>query len=681
MECSLCLDKFNDPRVLSCGHTFCFRCLQKVVSSSEPNLFCSLCRKEWTIPNVGLHALPKNYVVETHSNAIPSTIDCALANNGRTHGTAEYFCIDCWDALCASCSDGHRLTKFTQNHVIKPIKEVSRDDVEQHNKQLSAKCLHHPSREVDVYCKICSEVACTLCCVTKHSKHDCVELSQADVSFVKKINNALEACKEIEKTTQQDTRKLTITYEDLKKRRATAADQIMSMTAELRTKIMTACDVIMQRINEVEIIALERVAIFLEHRFNEEFKRYAQLENTIALHKAVCESLLSSSSTVLDRASRLEETSQIPTPLASQLLQENIEEQVNAIIAIAKTQFEFKSTDYQSPTKLHRCFNILPKKMGVKNTKVNYMSVHALENKIVCVHDRVVYLITYDSTSCINIERLGMQDAESAEFDADGGIILHTLNRNGAFFITLSQEGNVIGRIYNQSSNNKLPSDFCAAGKSKTFIAADHSVYRLWKNQKSGYEQICETEGQCFRVVRVNESPICCNDVNIDSFWVIELMNEFKRFSRGDCESAWPAPKKTGSISLLSVYSLLSDDTNATGRKIHRPSSRTVIDDTSRVSALSDLTYDHNDTVMMSDYYNHSIHLYSVSKKQYIGLLPLMPSPDGLHYPSGLHFDSIHSMLYIGMAESTCIKIGLYKCKADDKDGVGQHCFDMNVVI
>ncbi len=680
MECSLCLETFNDPRVLSCGHTFCFRCLQKVVSSSEPNLFCSLCRKEWAIPNEGLHALPKNYVVETHSIAIPSTIDCALANNERTHGMAEYFCIDCWDVLCATCSDGHRLTKFTQNHVIKPIKEVSRDDVEQHNKQLSAKCLHHPSREVDVYCKICSEVACTLCCVTKHSKHDCVELSQADVSFVKKINNALEACKEIEKTTQRDTKKLTITYEDLKKRRATAADQIMSMTAELRTKIMTACDVIMQRVTEVETIAIERVVLCLEHRFNEEFKRYAQLENAIALHKAVCESLLSSSSTVLDRASRLEEMSQIPTPLASQLLQENIEEQVNAIVAIANTQFEFKSTN-QPPIKFHRCFNILPKTMGANATKVNYISVHALENKIVCVHDGVVHLITYDSTSCTTFKKLGMQEAESAEFDVDGSIILHTLNRNRAFFTILSQEGNVIGRIYNQLSKKRLPSDFCAADKSETFIAADRSVYRLWNNQKSGYEQICETEGQCLRVVRVNESPISCGDVNIDSFWVIELTNQFKRVNEGPYGVSCSPQTHTGLTLLLNVYSLFTDNINATGRKIHRPSSRTVVDDTFRVSAFSDLTYDHNDTVMMSNYYNHVIHMYSVSKKQYIGPLPLMLSPDGLHYPSGLHFDSVHNMLYIGMAESTCIKVGLYKCKADDKDDVGQHCFDMNVVI
>uniref|UniRef100_A0A6B2LKS1 RING-type domain-containing protein n=1 Tax=Arcella intermedia TaxID=1963864 RepID=A0A6B2LKS1_9EUKA len=39
LECPICLDLFKDPRMLPCGHTFCFKCVQPI----QP-LSCPLCR-------------------------------------------------------------------------------------------------------------------------------------------------------------------------------------------------------------------------------------------------------------------------------------------------------------------------------------------------------------------------------------------------------------------------------------------------------------------------------------------------------------------------------------------------------------------------------------------------------------------------------------------------------------
>ena len=39
--CSVCLEKFNNPRVLSCLHTFCERCLEKLVECDDrPVFYC-----------------------------------------------------------------------------------------------------------------------------------------------------------------------------------------------------------------------------------------------------------------------------------------------------------------------------------------------------------------------------------------------------------------------------------------------------------------------------------------------------------------------------------------------------------------------------------------------------------------------------------------------------------------
>lgn len=32
LSCSVCLQKFNEPTNLSCGHTFCLNCIKQVIS-------------------------------------------------------------------------------------------------------------------------------------------------------------------------------------------------------------------------------------------------------------------------------------------------------------------------------------------------------------------------------------------------------------------------------------------------------------------------------------------------------------------------------------------------------------------------------------------------------------------------------------------------------------------------
>ena len=59
LECSECLQVFQDPRNLPCGHTFCLQCIKKA-----NNRLCSLCKREWSLPANGLQALPKNFIVE-----------------------------------------------------------------------------------------------------------------------------------------------------------------------------------------------------------------------------------------------------------------------------------------------------------------------------------------------------------------------------------------------------------------------------------------------------------------------------------------------------------------------------------------------------------------------------------------------------------------------------------------
>ncbi|XP_029472755.1 tripartite motif-containing protein 59 [Rhinatrema bivittatum] len=70
LTCSICYNIFEDPRVLSCSHTFCRHCLESVVGTSENfsiwrplrlPLKCPNCRSVVELPPAGVASLPINF--------------------------------------------------------------------------------------------------------------------------------------------------------------------------------------------------------------------------------------------------------------------------------------------------------------------------------------------------------------------------------------------------------------------------------------------------------------------------------------------------------------------------------------------------------------------------------------------------------------------------------------------
>lgn len=78
LDCPICMVVFVDPKQLSCGHTFCAECVDKLVATSEDastsasrfglggsflgtNIKCPQCRKHTAVP---IDGLTTNFVVK-----------------------------------------------------------------------------------------------------------------------------------------------------------------------------------------------------------------------------------------------------------------------------------------------------------------------------------------------------------------------------------------------------------------------------------------------------------------------------------------------------------------------------------------------------------------------------------------------------------------------------------------
>ena len=56
LKCGLCVDKFVDPRLLSCLHSFCFNCLRRYIDKGKHKVWfpCPLCSRKIDIPKGGV---------------------------------------------------------------------------------------------------------------------------------------------------------------------------------------------------------------------------------------------------------------------------------------------------------------------------------------------------------------------------------------------------------------------------------------------------------------------------------------------------------------------------------------------------------------------------------------------------------------------------------------------------
>ncbi|KAL8591569.1 hypothetical protein ACOMHN_055536 [Nucella lapillus] len=131
LTCSLCLDIFRTPKLLHCSHTFCQRCLEKLIShirtphSSSaaaaaavvaPTIVfqCPNCRKGMVVPKGGVRAMQTNFYL------LPE--DLVKARDGLSclshpDQDMDMFCEDCRVPMCLKCRltghEGHKILELS----------------------------------------------------------------------------------------------------------------------------------------------------------------------------------------------------------------------------------------------------------------------------------------------------------------------------------------------------------------------------------------------------------------------------------------------------------------------------------------------------------------------------------------------------------------------------------------
>ncbi|CAJ0578957.1 unnamed protein product, partial [Mesorhabditis spiculigera] len=77
LTCPICLDRYKQPKLLPCQHTFCHPCLESCADTLHRQLKCPECRAEHNIPYDGVKAFQPNYTLtgflDVHLAATPES--------------------------------------------------------------------------------------------------------------------------------------------------------------------------------------------------------------------------------------------------------------------------------------------------------------------------------------------------------------------------------------------------------------------------------------------------------------------------------------------------------------------------------------------------------------------------------------------------------------------------------
>ena len=177
LSCTICMVKYEEPKLLPCGHTFCLSCLENIIKGMQnPSMYgrpkppprsicCPECRYEHPLPAGGPNAFLTDYTivdsvdVHTWTRSIQQKRHfCGVC---EALGIMDTFCTHCDAFLCMNCAEAHRVMPIFTNHRASLTQDLLH--VIQTPKTRVIRCRQHPLIAVNMYCSPCDQLICQDC--------------------------------------------------------------------------------------------------------------------------------------------------------------------------------------------------------------------------------------------------------------------------------------------------------------------------------------------------------------------------------------------------------------------------------------------------------------------------------------------------------------------------------------
>ncbi|XP_063971515.1 tripartite motif-containing protein 2-like [Lytechinus pictus] len=189
LECPVCLTTFTDPKILSCSHTYCKVCLEKLLESrgDDQMIRCPVCRDDTQVPNQDVSKLPASLALRNLIEDVKNQHQICTNCDSEDKPKAVVYCQDCGKYLCNTCHNMHSQWKDFVNHEIIAMSEISSGKV---SIRRYRKCRTHPKEDEECFCSNCKRFTCFRCAVMEHKDqgHQVIESAAYESNHTKTID-------------------------------------------------------------------------------------------------------------------------------------------------------------------------------------------------------------------------------------------------------------------------------------------------------------------------------------------------------------------------------------------------------------------------------------------------------------------------------------------------------------
>ena len=256
--CPVCLQSFEDARLLPCLHSTCTACIDKLaVTATNGIVSCPLCQTKVTLPASGASGLPKDVSVSIKRTTTDRLLECGMCDDREKRKKPAMWCKQCCLSLCVAHIGAHIALNIDEVHVVVPLSmatpEMSDDDnIESGVGAWSTPtCAHHCGEALKYHCGVCDVAVCGACAaIGDHRMHQNIRLikdilkerkrqvtekvDKLGPDVIRKLEHSLQA---VAKVTTDLTRKAGLVRSDIreagKRTIAMVKAQVKQMVQEL----------------------------------------------------------------------------------------------------------------------------------------------------------------------------------------------------------------------------------------------------------------------------------------------------------------------------------------------------------------------------------------------------------------------------------------------------------------
>ncbi|XP_054697390.1 tripartite motif-containing protein 6-like [Grus americana] len=252
LTCPICLSIYSNPVSLSCGHSFCKKCIQEAQSHQHgpQSLFsCPLCCAQAgpameLQPNIQLRSIVQKFLdAPTHEEEKNSEVQ--REEKGESSAQQDEVilcdfclqepqpalktCLSCEASLCQAHLSKHSTNNSLKDHVLmEPCNALGLAE---------RRCSQH-GKLLECYCKTDSVCICMLCCVTStHKNHKIIALEEAHRQAQSVFPETLKTMKRHEAALNQSIASLLKQEEEVKTKESWQRNQLESLFKDMHQQL------------------------------------------------------------------------------------------------------------------------------------------------------------------------------------------------------------------------------------------------------------------------------------------------------------------------------------------------------------------------------------------------------------------------------------------------------------